>query len=63
MHHYTVDSDYGVFEVTGDHALLKLLKEISAVSELKKIKDTEAYLEAVKQAGMAPIDLWCKYDY
>lgn len=36
MHHYTVDSDYGVFEVTGDHALLKLLKEISAISELKK---------------------------
>ena len=56
MHHYTVDSDYGVFEVTGDHALLKLLKEISAISELKKIKDTDAYLEAVKQAGMAPID-------
>ena len=27
MHHFTVDSDYDVFEVTGDHALIKLLKE------------------------------------
>lgn len=56
MHHFTVDSDYGVFKITGDHALIKLLKEIAAITELKKIQDTDAYVQAVKQAGKAPID-------
>ena len=28
--HFTVESDYGVFEITGDHALIKLLKEIAS---------------------------------
>ena len=56
MDHFTVESDYDVFEVTGDHALIKLLKEIAAITELKKIQDTDAYVQAVKQAGKAPID-------
>lgn len=56
MHHFTVDSDYGVFKITGDHALIKLLKEIAAITELKKIQNTDAYVQAVKQAGKAPID-------
>ena len=56
MDNFTVDSDYGVFEITGDHALIKLLKEIAAITELKKIQDTDAYVQAVKQAGKAPID-------
>jgi len=56
MHHFTVESDYGVYEITGDHALIKLLKEIAAITELKKIQDTDAYVQAVKQAGKAPID-------
>ena len=56
MDHFTVESDYGVFEITGDHALIKLLKEIAAITELKKIRDTDAYVQAVIEAGKAPID-------
>ncbi len=56
MDHFTVDSDYGVFQVTGDHALIKLLKEIAAITELKKIQKTDAYVQAVTQARKAPID-------
>jgi hypothetical protein len=55
LHHYTVDSDFGVFKVTGDGALRKLLKEIRAIAALKKIKKTDAYLEAVKRAGASPV--------
>ncbi len=38
MYHYTVDSDFGTFEVTGDMALRKLLREIPAIAALSEIK-------------------------
>ena len=38
MDHFTVDSDYGVFQVTGNLALLKLLKEIKAIAILEKVR-------------------------
>ncbi len=56
MHHFTVDSDFGVFEITGDGALRKLLKEIQAIAALKKIKESKAYLESVKNAGKMPYE-------
>jgi hypothetical protein len=55
MHHYTVDSDYGVFEVTGDAALRKLLKEINAIAALKKVSETEAFGKSVKEAAKKPL--------
>ena len=54
MDHFEVNSDYGEFSVTGDGALYKLLFEIGAITELKKIKDTDVYLDAVKEAGKSP---------
>jgi len=47
MHHYTVNSQYGVFEITGDMALRKLLKEIQAIAELKKVTEAEAFVKSV----------------
>ncbi len=55
MHHFTVDSDFGVFEITGDGALRKLLKEIQAIAALKKIKESKVYLESVKNAAKQPL--------
>lgn len=55
MHHYTVDSDYGIFKVTGDGALRKFLKEIKAISILKEITDSKAFGESVKGAIKKPI--------
>ena len=54
MHHFTVDSDFGVFEVTGDGALRKLLMEIKAIGALKEIQKSKAYLDSVKKAGKMP---------
>lgn len=54
MDHFEVNSDYGEFSVTGDGALYKLLFEIGAIAELRKIKDTDVYLDAVKEAGKSP---------
>jgi hypothetical protein len=56
MHHYTVDSDFGRFEVTGDGALRKLLKEINAIARLREVKKSKAYGEAVKNAGKMPFE-------
>ncbi len=32
MHHWTVDSDFGTFEATGDGALRSLIREIYAIA-------------------------------
>ncbi len=57
MHHFTVDSDFGVFEVTGDGALRKLVKEIRAIAALKKIAQSKAFIKSVGYAAKAPVRL------
>ena len=57
MHHFTVDSDFGVFEVTGDGALRKLVKEIHAIAALKKIEQSKAFIKSVGYAAKAPVRL------
>ncbi len=56
MHHYVVDSDFGVFEVTGDMALRKLVREIGAIAELREVKKGEAYLNGLKKAASQPLE-------
>ncbi|HXX53843.1 MAG TPA: hypothetical protein VEI28_04660 [Thermodesulfovibrionales bacterium] len=55
MDHYSVDSDYGFFEVTGDGLLKKRLKEIQAMAILQKIEGTDAFQKALKAAAMSPV--------
>ena len=57
LHHYTVDSDFGVFEATGDGALRKLAGEIAAIAVLREVTTSEAVLQSAKQAVTAPIEL------
>ncbi len=54
LHRFTVDSDFGVFKVTGDSALRKLVKEIAAIAELREIKQSDVFAQAVKSAAKAP---------
>jgi hypothetical protein len=56
MHRYTVDSDFGVFEVTGDFALRKLIREIHAIAALREVKKSQAYLDGVKKAASQPVE-------
>jgi len=56
MHHYVVDSDFGTFEVTGDMALRKLIREIGAIAELREVKKGEAYLDGLKKAASQPLE-------
>jgi len=43
LHRFTVDSDFGVFKVTGDSALRKLVKEIAAIAALREIKQSDVF--------------------
>jgi hypothetical protein len=54
MDTFKLDSDYGKFEVTGDGALRKLLKEIHAITVLKEIGKTEAFTKALADAAKKP---------
>lgn len=55
MHHFVVDSDFGVYDVTGDFALRKLVREIWAMASLQQFKKSEAYLEGLKRAASQPV--------
>ncbi len=56
MRNYAVDSDFGVFQVTGDYSLRKLIKEIGAIASLRQVKKSEAYMEGLKKAASQPIE-------
>jgi hypothetical protein len=55
LYHFTVDSDFGAFEVTGDGALRKLVREIAAIAALKKVNTAEAVGASAKKAATAPL--------
>ena len=55
MYRFVVDSDYGVFEPTGDGALRKVLNEIRAITALRDTKNLKAYGEGLKKSTTAPL--------
>jgi hypothetical protein len=57
LHRYTVESDYGIYEVTGDIGLRKLIREIRAIAALKSKKTVEAVGASIKHAAKAPFKL------
>ena len=57
LHHFVVESDFGTFEATGDAALRKLVREISAIAALKDTKTREAVGASLKNAATAPFEL------
>ncbi len=58
MHHWTIDSDFGTFEVTGDGALRKMLNEIQAIAALKEESTAEAAKDSVVSAAKRPFQLF-----
>jgi len=52
---WTVDSNFGIFDVEGDGALRKLIHEIGAIAELDKASKTKAFLQGLGGASKAPI--------
>lgn len=57
MHRWTVESDFGPFEVVGDGALRKLLGEIRAIAELQKLSKSKEFAKGLAGAAKAPLSL------
>jgi hypothetical protein len=51
MNQYSVTSDYGPFSPPSDARLRRLVREIAAIAELKKIHESDAFAEATVEAG------------
>ena len=54
MDHWIVDSDFGVFEVTGDGALRALIREIYAIAALEEISKGKAFADALLDSAKQP---------
>ena len=52
---WTLKSDFGDFDVVGDGALRKLLGEINAIAELKKVSKTKEFVKGLGGAAKAPL--------
>ncbi len=61
MNHYSVESEFGPFSVTGDRALKKLLHEIDAIAELRQMTSlstgTDAAVDAIADTGKSVVNL------
>ena len=51
MNRYTVTSDYGPFTAPGDARLRRLVREIAAIAQLQAMQETDAFKQAVAEAG------------
>ena len=47
---FTIDSDFGVFEAHGNEMLIRRIKEIKAIGQLKDISRTEEYKSALARS-------------
>ena len=51
LNHYSVNSSFGNFQVTGTSSLRILVREIEAIAAMKKIKTDDTAIESLKQSG------------
>ena len=55
--HYTVDSDFGVFEADGNQMLMRRVAEINAIAQLESISQTKEFTQAAEKAAKVPLQL------
>jgi hypothetical protein len=50
VNHFTIDSDFGVFEADGNEMLVRRINEINAIARLKEISRTDEFKVALEKA-------------
>ena len=55
--HYTIDSDFGVFEANGNQMLMRRVAEINAIAKLRAMSQTNEFTQAAAQAAEAPVQV------
>ncbi len=53
--HFTIDSDFGVFEADGNALLMRRVAEINAIAKLKTVSQSKEFTDAAKSAAKAPL--------
>ena len=56
MNHFTIDSDFGVFEADGNEMLLQRLKEIDAIARLQDVSRTDEFKTSLVAAAKSPLN-------
>ncbi|MDX2513464.1 MAG: hypothetical protein QNK25_15560 [Desulfobacterales bacterium] len=56
FNHYTVRSDYGIFEASSTLAVKQLLHEIVVIAKMKEVETTDTVKDSVVQSGKNTID-------
>lgn len=52
---YELDTVYGPLKVESTALLLKRINELRAIARIEKLKGSDAYIDAAKKAGLAPL--------
>jgi hypothetical protein len=55
VHLYAVETPYGNFQVNGHRRMEERLQELRALSVLEKMSETKAFMDALGDAGLAPV--------
>lgn len=53
--HYSIDSDFGVFEADGSEMLVRRIGEINAIARLKDVSRGDEYKNALVKAAKSPL--------
>lgn len=54
---YTIDSDFGVFEASGNAMLMRRVAEIRGIAALVAMSQTDEFAQGAAQAAAAPLDV------
>ena len=55
--HYTIDSDFGVFEADGNEMLMRRVAEINGIAKLQAMSQTKEFTQGAAQAAEAPLNV------
>jgi hypothetical protein len=53
--HFTIDSEFGVFEAEGNEMLVRRINEINAIARLKEVSRTDEFKGALVKAAKSPV--------
>src|SRR5215470_12272582 len=56
MNHFTIESDFGLFEADGNEMLVTRLKEIDAIARLQDVSRTEQFKNSLIAAAKSPLN-------
>jgi hypothetical protein len=54
MNQFVIDSDYGVFDAEGNEMLLRRIKEVYAIDQLKSVSKTDQFEQSLMTAAKSP---------